>query len=634
MKLFRILSLLPIAASFFTLRAQPAFTGPMPSGVVVQGADQRRDEYHKRIDDALTWRTSLVKLDTPTTMDMAAILTKLVRHEDADACSARVIELMKAPGTGPFWMFPCVAVAYAGRDQLSVEAKTAIRDTWRTTFQLRGDTENHWAMYYTALYLMSELYPNEPANTWYTGKSSSENLAESREYLIHWMDLMTTIGQGEFNPTGYISEYADPMIMLATWAHDPAMRLRGKMTLDWLFADLAANTLNGVLRGPHARTTETPVMEQWNDQASVYNHLLFGNVPPPVSYGGWGQYFVALAKNYEVPEVIYRIAMDRDRDYVQRDLKRSRRRWRYSDVLMAPIYKTSYTRHDYAVGSYQGGRADPIQTHVWDVTWAVPDPRGVHNTIFSNHPHSSPVDLQMGFTAYAEVMIPNLSSEGKPSYNQPDKILGGSPFEQVFQDLDTVIALYDIPEGEAHRHINGFFSKDLVDLTEDKSGWIFAKGGNAYLAYRPLADYTFSPFSGYKQLPNPNGPYKWERILTGDKLLQSMHPKNGTIVQAASASEYKSFDEFKRAILALPLEFKLDPTPTVKMKTLRGKNVVVTYGKTPVVDGKAIDYTKWKLFEGPYLNAEKGSRKLTITHGRLERVLDFGNLTITDSVKN
>ena len=34
------------------------------------------------------------------------------------------------------------------------------------------------------------------------------------------------------------------------------------------------------------------------------------------------------------------------------------------------------SRRDYAVGSYQGGMADPIQTHVWDVTWAVPDPRG------------------------------------------------------------------------------------------------------------------------------------------------------------------------------------------------------------------------------------------------------------------
>jgi hypothetical protein len=71
----------------------------------------------------------------------------------------------------------------------------------------------------------------------------------------------------------------------------------------------------------------------------------------------------------------------------------------------------------------------------------------------------------------------------------------------------------------------------------------------------------------------------------------------------------------------------------VKFTTLRGKQVVCTYGAAPVVNGQPVDYTKWKLFEGPYLNAEKGSRQLTLTHGRLERVLDFNTLTITDRVK-
>ncbi len=103
---------------------------------------------------------------------------------------------------------------------------------------------------------------------------------------------------------------------------------------------------------------------------------MLGNTPPTVSYGGWGIYFATVANTYELPEVIYRIGVDRNEDYVQRDLKRTRRRWRNSDVLFAPIYKTQYVRRDYVVGSYQGGMADPIQTHVWDVTWSVPDRAG------------------------------------------------------------------------------------------------------------------------------------------------------------------------------------------------------------------------------------------------------------------
>lgn len=607
--------------------AQPSFEAPAPRISTVPDADARRAAYHARIDEVLAWRAGRVKADDPATLDMAAIAIKLALGEDIDLCSQRVVELMREPGTGPFWMFPSVCVAFTGRDLLSREARAAIREAWRTTRQIRGDTENHWAMYYTSLYLMAELYPGEPAESWYTGKSSEENLAEAREYLVHWMDLTTTVGQGEFNPTHYIGEYAIPMLFLASWARDPAMRQRGRMMLDWLFAELATVTLDGVLRGPNSRTDEGSVIERWNALASFFSWLLFGNTPPPAGYGGWGLYFATVAKNYEVPEVIHRIAVERAGDYLQRDRARTRRRWRYSDELSPPVFKTNYIRRDYAVGSTQGGLMDPIQSHTWDVTWAEPDPRGKHNTMFSLHPHSSSKAMQMYFCTYPEPMTTGVTFEGKPSYDSPDKVVGSSPFEQVFQDLDTVIALYDIPEGTRFSHVNGFFSKDLVGLVEDESGWIFARGGRAYLAYRPLAGYHWVPYL------HRSGGWAKERQDLGGKILTSPHLKNGTIVQAASVSEFASLDEFRAAINALPLEFTLEPVPAVKLTTLRGNHVSVTHGQAPIVNGVPVDYAKWKLFEGPHLNAEVGGRKLTITHGSLERVLDFNTLTITDRVK-
>ncbi|MFI5355980.1 MAG: hypothetical protein ACHQ4G_01455 [Opitutales bacterium] len=614
------------AASIVPARAQtqPSVTGPMPSWQVVADANLRREQYDRRVAEVLNYYAATAK--PGAVLGTGQILALLARHEDNARVSRGVIDLMKEPGTGPFWMFPVVGISLLGQDQLSPAAKQAIRDMWRTTYQVRGDTENHWLMYYTSLYLISEEYPDEPASSWYTGKSSAENLAEARSYLISWMNLTTTVGQGEYTPTGYISEYSIPLLYLATWARDPAMRQRGHMMLDWLYAELAENTLHGILRGPNARTDEREVVERGKSAASFFCWLLFGNTPPPPDYAGFGIFFAAAARNYQVPEVIYRIAVDRDRDYVMRDLKRTRRRWRDSAELSPPIYQTQYLRPDYAVGSYQGGLSDPIQTHVWDVTWAVPDPRGVHNTMFSLHPYSANRSMQMYFSTYPEPMIPNLAVEGKPSYDLPDKVIGSSPYERVFQDLDTVIALYDIAPGTRFPQVNGFFSKDLTHLTEDKSGWIFAQGGKTYLAYRPLAAYRWAPYR------HRDGGWATVVNALGDKLLISPHLKNGTIVQAAAESEFKSFADFEAAIRALPLEFKLEPTPTVRMTTLRGKHVEFTYGEAPVVDGHPIDYAKWKLFESPYLYAEKGSRKLTITHGRLQRVLDFNTLTIADSV--
>ncbi len=620
--LLSVLATAPAAALF----AQPAFEGPAPSPAVVERPELRRAAYHQRIDEVLAWRVGQLKPADALLPDMGAIAAKLARHEDADLCSRSVITLMKEPGSGPFWMFPVVSVAFLGRDQLSPEARQAIRRAWSSGMQLRGDTENHWAMYYTSLYLMAELYPDEPGTSWYSGKSSAENLAEARGYLIHWMDLATTIGQGEFTCSHYIGEYAIPMLFLSSWAKDPAMRQRGHLMLDWVLADQFANSLNGVLHGANARSDDTAISERWNCLSSFFSWLLLGNTPSPAGYGGWGVYFAAAAKNYELPEVIYRIGVDRDQDFLQRDLKRTRRRWRNSDVFMAPIYKQNYTRRDYAVGSYQGGMSDPIQTHAWDVTWAVPDPRGKHNTMFSMNPVSAAFDMQTYFTEFPDHMMQGVTKEGKASYDSPDKLLGGSRFEQVFQDRDTIIALYDIPPGTRFPHVNGFFSKDLVNLTVDPSGWIFAQGGNTYLAYRPLAGYELLPVAAIKSS------FTGERSHLGDQRLYSPHLKNGTIVQAASASEFKDFAAFQAAIRALPLTFSLEPVPTVKLRTLRGREVVVTYGAAPVVDGAAVDYAKWKLFEGPHLNAEKGSRQLTLTHGHLQRVLDFNTLSITDRV--
>jgi len=628
MKAISIVWLCSLAAPLF---AQPSYEGPHPSLDVVEDPALRRAAYLERVNEVIEWRAGIVERGDAEKMDLASVSANLLLGRNIEACNERVIEMMQTPGSGPFWMLPTTCVAFAGRDRLSVEAQAAIRKAWKTTYQLRGDTENHFAMYYTMLYLMSERYPDEPGSEWYNGRSSEENLAESRDYLIDWMNLTTTIGQGEFNPTHYIGEYAIPMLYLMSWAEDPEMRLRGQMTLDWLFAGLAANTLNGVLRGPNSRTDDSSVVERWNSLSSFFSWINFGNCPPQRGFS-WGNYYAIVAANYHVPEVIYRIAVDRDGSFTQKDLKRSRHRWRYSDVGKAPIYKTTYMAENYAVGSYQGGMADPIQSHVWDVTWATDDPRGEHPTMFSIHPYSASKGMQTYFNVRPDTMVKAVAAEGKPSYDVADKLLGCSPYEQVFQNLDTIIALYDIPSGTRFEQVNGFFSKDLADLDEDESGWIFARGGNTYLAYYPLADYRWEAHMSYKRLPSTGNGYRYERVPSGSQVLISPHRRNGTILQAADVSEFSNFDAFKDAIRSLNLNVERLPRPRVEMTSLRGNELAFEYGTAPKVNGRAIDYTQWKLFEGPYLNAEKDSRKLEITHGRLKRTLDFNTLSIADSV--
>jgi hypothetical protein len=267
------------------------------------------------------------------------------------------------------------------------------------------------------------------------------------------------------------------------------------------------------------------------------------------------------------------------------------------------------------VGSDQGGLLQPVQQHSWDVTWRLADARGKHNTLFTVHPYSGPLELQAYFT-----FGPDFGTEevyrSKKTYDSPDKLLGGSPYEKIFQSEDAVIVLYDIPAGTRFPHINGFFSKDLEEVEEHASGWIFARGGEARIAYRPLA------------------PYVWRPIEGGGRRLFSAYLKNGAVVQVASLREYPTAEAFKKAVLGLKLEARMDARmqarPAVRFETLRGRVMEFEYGATPRVDGRALEYDKWPAFGGAYLEGQPGVPRLTMRHAGVRRVLDFAALEVRE----
>jgi hypothetical protein len=149
-------------------------------------------------------------------------------------------------------------------------------------------------------------------------------------------------------------------------------------------------------------------------------------------------------------------------------------------------------------------------------------------------------------------------------------------------------------------------------VEEHPSGWIFARGGDAWIACRPLQ------------------PYFWKPIEGGGRRLFSPYLKNGFVVQAAPVSEYPSLAAFQKAILALPLRLRTDPVPAVAFRSLRGRNLEFAYDAEPAIDGRPRDLAAWPLFGGPFLNAPVDSRMLKLSHGGVERVLDFRTLTITE----
>ena len=556
-------------------------------------------------------------------VDLIEAAAKLYLRRDLNVALGIIDADWPHPNGDMFWMYPNVLVNYIGREVLPESYIVRLRELWRSYTPYRGDTENHWLMYYASLYLMAQLYPDEPGESWFNGRSSTENVEEAGTYLEHWVTTTTTIGQGEYDSPHYMGFFITPLAMLYAFASDERMRLRAQMMLDYLIADFAVDTLNGQYAGAFSRIYPEPLLERWKNGSNSFAWLLFGNVPfrphgvnvilPSIGYRPHGITAVLAMSGYRPPPIIHQIATDRSEPYVHRELKRTRHRIRNSAERTLPVYKYAYICKDYVVGSTQGGLLQPIQQHTWEVMWATRDPFEGHNVLFTIHPYSSGYELGMYFPEEPKLLTRSVLQEKKETYDSPDKWTGASPFEHVFQHEDAVVVLYDIPPGTRFPHVSGYFSRHLSPMVEDESGWILARGGETLIAYLPLA------------------PYDWREEPGGDRRLHSPNLKNGAVVQVASASAY-TFDGFQSAVTALTVLAEVEPVPRVRYETLRGAVLEVRYGDVPMVDGMQVDYGSWPLFDGPFMASERGSGRLELRSGPMRRLLDFNNLSIEDAV--
>ncbi len=516
---------------------------------------------------------------------------------------------------GMFYAYTLMGAYLHTRDQLPDSMQRKVREAFRWRTMYRGDTENHWVMYYTGMYLAAQTWPGEDGSRWFNGRSSTENFEEAKGWLEQWMRTTSTIGQGEFDSPTYMCVFLSPMLVLYEFAADPSMKTRAHAMLDLLLVDFAAEHLNGAYCGGHSRDYPDDIINPLAAPATRVAWLYFGQPRTekwdderyrPRNRGSWETVFGAIG-SYRVPEIIYQIATDRSHPYVHTETKRVRNIIRFGDVRNPPVYKYTYMTSDYALGSLQGGILQPIQQHTWDVTFGSGKP---NNTIFTLHPYYSGRELAMFFPEEVKFLAGEVDRYHLV-YTNPDKWNSSSPYEQTLQHKNAIIVLYNIAPGEKQPHIDGFFPKNLDERESDPTGWIFCRAGEVYVAFRPLK------------------PYEWieEKV---DWRFRSHELKNGVVVEVGSASSHGSYDRFKAGIRAASLRFDdFDRRLTVDYTTTGGDRMRFTYGGARMINGRSVDFRSYKLFRGPFVNAEVGSGVITLSHGGKTLVLDFPNARIT-----
>ena len=454
--------------------------------------------YQQRCEVVLSSATGTIGADPAKGGSLVDVAAALSQGKKRTAALARLSKLNEpTPKDAMFWMYPMAAVMVAGHDQLDAASWSRIQELWRTYWPARGDTENHWVLFYSSLYLAAQTWPDAGPEKWFNGKSSAENMSDARAYLEHWMGITVAHGQGEYDSPSYIQEYLIPLGLLAGWAHDDALRQKARMLIDYIVYDYAVENVDGWYGGAHSRVYPKQIITQGRAPIEGISWLLFG----------FGDYIadpaasILAMSGYQPPPILERIARDRERPYVERELKRTR--WRERNAgpesflvygrHTAPVYKYSYVDRDFVLGSSQGGLLQPIQQQTWSLMWRTDKKRlAAANTFFGLQPYSSPYEGTMYFGGDWDT-VTDLIVRSKADYDTEDKLPGGSPCEQVFQEGTALIALYNMPAGNRFPLITTLFTRDLTQTVEDKSGWIFAQGGPVYIAYRPFAPGVWKP---------------------------------------------------------------------------------------------------------------------------------------------
>ncbi len=510
---------------------------------------------------------------------------------------------------GAFHGYALIGVYLRFRSILPDSLHRMVREIFRSRGLYRGDTENHWVMYYTGMYLAAQTWPHESGTEWFNGRSSEENFREAEGWLNHWITLSTTIGQGEFDSPTYMPVFLAPMLLLFDFAADPAMRTKAQMMCDLLLADFAVENLRGCYGGGHSRDYPPDIINPLIAQTTRVSWLYFGEPATeiwenpeyePRVRSSWEIVWGALS-GYHPPEMIVHIATDRSLPYVHRERKRVRNVIRFGDELNPPVYKYTYMTEDYVLGSLQGGILQPFQQHTWDVTYVSTRP---YNTIFTVHPSWSSRELGMFFPEELNVLAEDVDRY-KLVYTSPDKWNSSSPYEQTFQHNNVLIVLYNIAPGAKLPHIDGFFPKTLEQRTVDSTGWIFCRGGNAAIAIFPLK------------------PYEWIEEEKNWRL-RSHHLRNGLVVEVGSVRSTGDYAQFIRTMRQRrPEAGDFDRTMTVSYASIAGDVMTFTYDGPRILNGTAVDLTKTRFYDGPFMSSEVGSGVIELRYGGRVRVLDF-----------
>jgi hypothetical protein len=517
---------------------------------------------------------------------------------------------------GPFHIIPAMLYLCRWEDRMPDNAVAHIKRFMTEGIHERGNTENHWLMYYAGNFLAAERWPDLDCS--WNGLPAQAIHAEAKRWILGMIERTASQGHHEYDSTGYHIEHIVPYVGLADHARDPDVRHQARQMADLLIADMAMEYFKGAWAGGHCR--EGYRVNTWTRTGPVLGlaYIYFGDMVLNPEEHCQGYVSPVLPATYRPPAILAEIALDRTKAHVVKKTRGPRTIYRHVNRESEPVRKYTYMSQNFALGSSQlglpGAPAGPIDLVAWDLTWDGPN----HDAkIVCNHPFRHPGRFS-AFLSNLPQSIGRGVGTDKPYLQYPDRLFGASPYEQMMQHDGTIIMLYQIPVGDDSPYVN-LYLPCSIDWKE-REGWLLGHVGNFYVAIYPLSTYS------------------WEIIRESDAstlvvsrnslidgwLLRLDSNRTGLILEAVEATDVDSFEAYcDSRVNAAPDLNHWPDGGSVGVTSRAGKHLEMVYDGPHRVDAEVVDYEKYPLYETPCVNAQLNTGKITFHRGDKHHKLDF-----------
>ena len=519
-------------------------------------------------------------------------------------------------GAGPFQVLPAMLLLCRWEDELDSETVEIIRRFFTQGVLERGNTENHWLMFYAGNLLAAERWADEPL--FWNGRPPAAVHAEATRWILGTIERTARIGHHEYDSPGYHIEHMAPLVGLYEHAKDPQLRAQVERVLTLLVADMALEYYRGSWAGGHSR--EGYRQNTWTRSGPIQTlqYLYFGGEPldPEVHLHGFA--VPATVSSYRPPALLAEIALDRSTPHAVKKTKAPRTIFRHVEREARPVRKYTWMSRSFALGSSQlglpGAPAGPIDLVSWDLTW-----HGEKHEakIGCNHPYLDPGR----FSAFLNPLPRDARRAiggGKPYLQRPDRLFGASPYERMMQHEGTVIVLYRIPPDDESPFVNLYLPMSAEWVA--KGAWLFAELDGFYVGIRPIGRYIWEHI---RESSNDSTMVS-EGGLIDTWLLRILDAHAGLVLEAVEADDAGAFAAWcdRRASDDADLSGWPDGS-VVRVPSTGGSMLELEYDGAHRVDGESIDYDSWPLYDSPGAHALVNTGTMRFGHGDDRIEVDF-----------